>query len=170
MVCFLGFCSLMQLFARKIKISWNVSEKRKIDQKTVLLGKRLCQRAKCKKTDPTWNSILLPGLYNINLPIGIFFKAWQKHGLIVVLLLDSLSFQHYVKCDTFESNCWMWTVEKSGLWGLKKGFSGSQRCLQFNRISWWPCTILYYYILLPLYGRPCFYIKSMQKIFWIFLS
>ena len=83
---------------------------------------------------------------------------------------NSLSFPHYVKCDTFKSNCWKWTVEKSGLQVLRKGFSGSQRCLQFNRISWWPCTILYYYILLPLYGRPCFYIKSMQKIFWIFLS
>ena len=50
----------MQLFARNMKFLWNVSEKKKIDQKTVLFGKKLCQRAKCKKADPTWNSILLP--------------------------------------------------------------------------------------------------------------
>ena len=54
---------------------------------------------------------------------------------------NSLSFQHYVKCDTYKSNCWKWTVEKSGLQALRKGFSGSQRCLQFNRISWWPCRL-----------------------------
>ena len=76
---------------------------------------------------------------------------------------NSLCFQHYVKCDTFKSNWWKWTVEKSGLQALQKGFSGSQRCLQFNRISWWPCTILYYFILLPLYGRPCFYINPITK-------
>ena len=59
-MCFLAFCSMMQLFARKMKFSWKVSEIKKIDQKTVLFGERLCQRAKWKKADPTWNSILLP--------------------------------------------------------------------------------------------------------------
>ena len=29
---------------------------------------------------------------------------------------NSLSFEHYVKCDTFKSNWWKWTVEKRKKW------------------------------------------------------
>ena len=37
---------------------------------------------------------------------------------------NSLSCQQYVKCDTFKSNCWKWSVEKIGFQALRKGFSG----------------------------------------------
>ena len=45
---------------------------------------------------------------------------------------NSLSFQHYVKCDSFKSNWWKWTAEKRGFQALIKGFSVSQRCLLFT--------------------------------------
>ena len=38
-MCFLAFCSMMQLFARKMKFSWNVSEKKIIYQKQSFLAK-----------------------------------------------------------------------------------------------------------------------------------
>ena len=68
-----------------------------------------------------------------------FLRCNQQFAAQFSYHCNSLNFQHYVKCDTFKSDCWKWTVEKSFFQPLRKGFSGSQRCLQLHRISWWPC-------------------------------
>ena len=62
------------LFARKIKLSSNVSEKKKIDQKLFfLLAKGCVIEQNARKQAPF--EIQCYCLYNINLPIGTFFKA-----------------------------------------------------------------------------------------------
>ena len=61
-----------------------------------------------------------------------FLPSNQQFAAQFSYRCNTLSFQHYVKCDSFKSNWWTWTVEKSGFQALRKGFSGSQRCLQFT--------------------------------------
>ena len=60
-------------------------KKKKIYQKQSFLAKGCVIEQDARKQ--TLLKIQFYCLYNITLPIGTFFKAWQWHGLILILLL-----------------------------------------------------------------------------------
>ena len=71
-MCFLAFCSMMQLFARKMKFSWNVSEKKKIYQKQSFLAKGCVIEQDARKQTLLKIQFYCP--YNIPYPLGPFLK------------------------------------------------------------------------------------------------
>ena len=133
----------MQLFAIKMKFSWNVSEK-KVDQKLSFLAKGCVIEQNARK-----QTLLEIQFYFPAYPLGPILKL--GNGMVC-----GLTFSHFyrvtfnllpnfliavthsvfniiiIKCDTFKSNCWKWTVEKGRFQALRKGICGSQRCLQFQ--------------------------------------
>ena len=83
-VCFLAFCSLTQPFAKKDRF-WSIflfSET--FHEIFIFLEKSCIIEQNARKQ--TLLIIQFYCLYNITLPIGTFFKAWQWYCLIVVLL------------------------------------------------------------------------------------
>ena len=62
----------------------------KIDQKQSFLAKGCVKEQNGRKQTPL--EIQFYCLCIITLPIGTFFKAWQCHGLIVVLLFHISTF------------------------------------------------------------------------------
>ena len=135
---------------------WNFHEmflKKKIDQKTVLFGKKLCQRAKCKKADPTWNSILLPVQHHPT-HWGIFESLameWFDCGLsfthfylITSNLLPNflVAVTHLIFNNTSSViKLMLVNCRKKLISSPKKMFLwlSEVRCLQLHRISWWAC-------------------------------
>ena len=95
---------------------------------------------------------------NIALPKDTFSRAWQWHwfdlGLIYTFLLadwwfaarfsncsSSLNFEAKSNFYTIKENCWKCRAKCTGLKLDLGPFSGSQKRLLFNRISWWPCML-----------------------------
>ena len=96
----------------------------------------------------------------ITQPNDTFSRAWQWHwfdfGLIFTLLLanwwfaarfsncsSSLNFEAKINFYTIKENCWKCRAKCTGLKLDLGPFSGSQKRLLFNRISWWPCILKY---------------------------
>ena len=139
----------MQRFARKWDFHAIFLKKRKFIKNSPFLANGCVKKQNARKQTPLEMEFYCQ--YYITLPIGTFFKAWQWHclncGLTFThfylvtsdLLPNFLIAVTHSVFNNIKSNCWKWTLEKSGLQVLRKDFSGFQRCLQFNRISWWPC-------------------------------
>ena len=153
-VSFLKLCLWMQPLDRKLEFPWNFAKK-KIEQKKSIFGKTGDPRANKIKETPLKIQLYLTN--NIALPKDTFSRAWQWHwfdlGLIYTFLLadwwfaarfsncsSSLNFEAKSNFYTIKENCWKCRAKCTGLKLDLGPFSGSQKRLLFNRISWWPCS------------------------------
>ena len=128
----------------------------KISWKFQFSVKWLHPKAKFKKGDPLKIQFYLTD--TISQPNDTFSRAWQWHwfdfGLIFTFLLanwwfaarfsscsSSLNFEAKINFYTTKENCRKCRAKCTGLKLDLGPFSGSQKRLLFNRISWWPCMI-----------------------------
>ena len=128
----------------------------KISWKFQFSVKWLHPKAKFKKGDPLKIQFYLTD--TISQPNDTFSRAWQWHwfdfGLIFTFLLanwwfaarfsscsSSLNFEAKINFYTTKENCRKCRAKCTGLKLDLGPFSGSQKRLLFNRISWWPCTL-----------------------------
>ena len=126
----------------------------KISWKFQFSVKWLHPKAKFKKGDPLKIQFYLTD--TISQPNDTFSRAWQWHwfdfGLIFTFLLanwwfaarfsscsSSLNFEAKINFYTTKENCRKCRAKCTGLKLDLGPFSGSQKRLLFNRISWWPC-------------------------------
>ena len=136
----------------------------KISWKFQFSVKWLHPKAKFKKGDPLKIQFYLTD--TISQPNDTFSRAWQWHwfdfGLIFTFLLanwwfaarfsscsSSLNFEAKINFYTTKENCRKCRAKCTGLKLDLGPFSGSQKRLLFNRISWWPCI----FYLLPNSGQ-----------------
>jgi len=135
----------------------------KISWKFQFSVKWLHPKAKFKKGDPLKIQFYLTD--TISQPNDTFSRAWQWHwfdfGLIFTFLLanwwfaarfsncsSSLNFEAKSNFYTIKENCWKCRAKCTGLKLDLGPFSGSQKRLLFNRISWWPCIYQILYLIL----------------------
>ena len=128
----------------------------KISWKFQFSVKWLHPKAKFKKGDPLKIQFYLTD--TISQPNDTFSRAWQWHwfdfGLIFTFLLancwfaarfsscsSSLNFEAKINFYTTKENCRKCRAKCTGLKLDLGPFSGSQKRLLFNRISWWPCIL-----------------------------
>ena len=144
----------MQPLDRKMEFPWNFLQKRKLNKKSPFLAKQGILEQPLIKETPLKIQLYLTN--NIALPKDTFSRAWQWHwfdlGLIYTFLLadwwfaarfsncsSSLNFEAKSNFYTIKENCWKCRAKCTGLKLDLGPFSGSQKRLLFNRISWWPC-------------------------------
>ena len=149
-------------------------------KKKSIFGKTGDPRANKIKETPLKIQLYLTN--NIALPKDTFSRAWQWHwfdlGLIYTFLLadwwfaarfsncsSSLNFEAKSNFYTIKENCWKCRAKCTGLKLDLGPFSGSQKRLLFNRISWWPCSHMLEHWYYRLYS-PHLHCSSSAQSWW----